>query len=106
LETGSYDELSTFFKQFLATLGAGRTDGVAALIRYPLQVNGTPRFKVSDRRTLLSQYGEIFNPDVVKKIRNAAPEAVFCRNGQAMIGDGVIWAHSEKGHVAVDVVNR
>ena len=106
LETGSYDDLSTFFKQFAAAVGAGKTDAVAALIRYPLQVNGTSRFKVSDRRTLLSRYSDVFNPDVVKKFRNAAPEAVFCRNGQAMIGDGVIWVHSEKGQVAVDVINR
>jgi hypothetical protein len=106
LETGSYDELSTFFKQFVAAIGAAKTDAVAALIRYPLQVNGTPRINVSDRRTLLSRYSDVFNPDVVKKIRNALPEAVFCRNGQAKIGNGVIWVHSEKGQVALDVVNR
>jgi hypothetical protein len=106
LEAGSYDELSTFFRQFVAAVDAGETQAVAALIRYPLQVNGTPRFKVSDRQTLLSRYSDVFTPDVVSKIRSAAPEAIFCRNGQAMIGDGVIWVHSEKGRVAVDTVNR
>jgi hypothetical protein len=106
LETGSYDELSTFFKQIVAAIGAAKTDAVTALIRYPLQVNGTPRINVSDRRTLLSRYSDVFNPDVVKKIRNALPEAVFCRNGQAKIGNGVIRVHSEKGQVALDVVNR
>src|SRR5262245_49293481 len=34
LETGSYDELSTFFKQFVAALGVGKADAVEAFIRY------------------------------------------------------------------------
>jgi len=106
LETGSYDELSVFFRNFGRAVDAGNVDTITSLVRYPLQVNGTLRITISDRQSLVRRYAEIFTASVVMKIRDAAPEVVFCRNGQAMIGDGVIWAHAEKGKVGVDVVNR
>ena len=40
--------------------------------------------------TLSKAYEEVFTPRVW--IRRAAPAAVFCRNGQGMLGDGVVWA--------------
>ena len=106
LEAGSYDELLTFFKRFVAALEVGDTDTVVLLVRYPLRVNRATNIEISDRGILLRRYSEVFNPAVVKELRDTAPEAIFCRNGSAMIGDGIVWAHAERGHVALDVLNK
>jgi hypothetical protein len=106
LESGSYDELLTFFKRFVAALAVADTDTVVLLVRYPLRVNRAKNIEISDPETLLHRYAEVFNPAVVKQIRNTAPEAIFCRNSSAMIGNGIVWAHAERGHVALDVLNK
>ena len=106
LESGSYDELLTFFKRFVAALAVADTDTVVLLVRYPLRVNRATNIEISDPETLLRRYAEVFNPAVVKQLRNTAPEAIFCRNSSAMIGNGIVWAHAERGHVALDVLNK
>jgi len=106
LESGSYDELLTFFKRFVAALEVADTDTVVLLVRYPLRVNRATNIEISDPGILLRRYSEIFNPAVVNQLRNAVPEVIFCRNGSAMIGDGILWAHAEGGHVALDVLNK
>jgi hypothetical protein len=106
LETGGYDELSSFFKRFVAAVKSSNAESVSSLVRYPLRVNGTPRLTIPDQRSFVRRYAEVFDSAAIKKVQAATPEAVFCRNGQAMIGDGVLWAHAERGKVALDVVNR
>jgi len=106
LESGSYDELSTFFKRFVTAIEVGDTDTVVSLVRYPFRVNGVANIRISDRAGLLRRYAEVFNTAVIKGVRSAAPEAIFCRNGAAMIGDGIVWAHAERGRVALDVLNK
>ncbi|HET9129843.1 MAG TPA: hypothetical protein VFO86_02780 [Terriglobia bacterium] len=106
LETGGYDELSSFFKQFVTAVKSGNAESVSSLVRYPLRVNGTPRLTIPDQRSFVRRYAEVFDSAVLKKVQAATPEAIFCRNGQAMIGDGLLWAHAEKSKVALDVVNR
>jgi len=77
LESGSYDELLTFFKRFVAALAVADTDTVVLLVRYPLRVNRATNIEISDPETLLRRYAEVFNPAVVKQLRNTAPEAIL-----------------------------
>ena len=74
-ETGSYDELVALFRRSQRAVVAKDRRSVASLVRFPLQVNG------------------------------ANAEAVFCRHGQAMLGNGVVWGHVDHGQAGVDVVN-
>ena len=48
----------------------------------------------------------VFTPDVVKDLRGAVTAKVFCRNGSAMVGDGIVWASGRRGRVTLDVVNQ
>jgi hypothetical protein len=54
----------------------------------------------------LRLYHDIFSAPVVEKIRAAQPRALFCRNGRAMLGNGVLWAHAEGGVALADVLNK
>jgi len=56
---------------------------------------------------LLKAYDEVFTPDVRAKIGAAEPMALFCRDAQVMLGDGVAWADFSSGARAkIAVINR
>lgn len=78
---------------------------VAKLVRVPFRVNGTRSETIATPEDLLT-HGKIFSEGVVAKVRKAEPRAIFCRNGSAMLGDGVIWAHRELGIALADVLNK
>jgi hypothetical protein len=78
---------------------------VAELVGYPLRVNGAQKRNIQDRAELLRRYSQVFTAAVIKEIRAAEPAAIFCRDGQAMIGNGAVWVSVEKGRGAVRVVN-
>jgi hypothetical protein len=103
--SGSYDELARLFRRFREAVVAENAAAVAKLVRFPLRVNDNTRGKIANSAELAQRYGKIFTKSLVDDVRKAAPEAIFCRNGSAMIGDGVVWAHSATGRVAIDVVN-
>jgi hypothetical protein len=105
-ETGTYDELVTLFRQLQRAVVAKDRHSVASLVRFPLQVNGARHESIRGSAALLRRYEQIFANDVTKKIAEANAEAVFCRGGQAMLGDGVVWGHVDHGKVGIDVVNR
>ena len=105
-DTGSYDQLVTLFTQVQKAVAANDRPAVARLIRFPLQVNGGTSESINGSSAFLQQYGRIFSPTVVRTIAEANPQAVFCRSEGAMFGDGVVWANSRDGRVAIEVVNR
>jgi hypothetical protein len=56
--------------------------------------------------SLLRAYDQVFTPQVRDRIRAAEPAAVFCCNGQAMLGDGVVWATASMGVARLVAVNQ
>lgn len=105
-ETGSYQELVALFRQFKTAVLSGNQRSVAALIRFPLQVNGENDITIANAPALKQRYAQIFNAEFRKKISVANPQVVFCRYDGAMFGDGLVWGHSEGGRTAIDVVNH
>ncbi|MEP7272681.1 MAG: hypothetical protein ABI882_14350 [Acidobacteriota bacterium] len=105
MESGTYDQLSKFFKDFQTATKTGQAD-VLPLLRFPFRVNGGGGRTLTRVDDLKRQYRQVFTARVVKRIQGEEPAAVFCRNGQAMMGDGSIWVHAEGGVVKADVLNR
>lgn len=58
-----------------------------------------------NKAELARQYGQVFSNSVLKDIQAAEPAAIFCRDGRAMMGNGLVSARRDTGRVAVDVVN-
>ena len=79
--------------------------GVAALVRFPLRVNGPKPGAVTSAAQLASRYAAVFTPKVVAAVSAAEPGLVFCHEGAAMIASGAVWAGKDQGRVALDVVN-
>lgn len=100
-ESGGFSDYVGLFSKFRDAVGRRDRDATARLIHYPFSVNDT-RPHVSGSRTtrmfsnassLAKSYAKIFTAEVQEKIRKAEPAAVFCKDGMAMVGDGVIWAN-------------
>ena len=104
-ESGTFDQLRAFFIDFKAAVTSGNSLKVAGLVGYPLRVNGAQKRNIQNRAELRRRYSQIFTAQVIEEIRAAEPAAIFCRDGQAMIGNGAVWVSAEKGRVAVRVVN-
>jgi len=103
---GSYDQLVGLFRRLQKAVAANDRSAVAAQIHFPLQVNGDKSETIQTAAALQHQYQQVFNRQVVETIVKANPEAVFCRSEAAMFGDGVIWARTEDGQLAIAVVNH
>ena len=84
-----------FFEQLVRAIDSKDTSTVASLARYPLRVNGKPVMAIAQPADLLRRYAQVFTDDVVKQVRTAVPAEVFCKNGSAMIGDGVVWVSAD-----------
>lgn len=105
--TGYYDQLVSLFRTFRLAIVANDRHSVVALVRFPLEVNGEAKHEVihsSDQ--LLHRYDQVFTAGVSKAIVQAKPEAVFCTAEAGSFANGVVWARSEKGKAAIEVVNR
>jgi hypothetical protein len=72
----------------------GENDAVLGLVDYPLRVNDPKRpLLLKTAASLSKNYSKVFTAQVQQRIRTAEPAALFCKDGQAMLGDGVIWAN-------------
>jgi hypothetical protein len=76
------------------------------LVGYPIQVNAKRSLSLGSAAALSKAYEKVFTPKVLEAVRKAEPAAVFCRNGQGMLGDGVIWAVASGGTAKATVVNQ
>jgi hypothetical protein len=65
---------------------------VVKLVDYPLRVNAKKPLVLQNAAALTTSYDKVFTATVQEKIQNAEPAAVFCRDGRAMLGDGLLWA--------------
>ena len=104
--SGSFDATSALFRQFQKAVAAGDQAAVAALIQFPLRVNGKSSEVIKSSADLLSRYRQVFTADVTKRIVAANPQAVFCRYDGNMFADGAVWADTNSGKLAVVVINQ
>jgi hypothetical protein len=102
---GTYDELSSFFKKLKAAAKSGHAAQVVPLLRFPFRGNGPTVKMYADAAELTAHYAEVFTPSVLKRLAAAEAAVVYCSGGGGMLGDGVVWAHTENGFTAADIVN-
>ena len=88
-----------------ASLGRGDRAAVLKLVRYPLRVNSKKALTFRNEASLSKAYDKIFTSQVLATINKAEPAALFCRDGQGMLGDGVIWAGASEGAAKAEVIN-
>jgi len=93
-DSGRFSEYFALFAKFKDALARGNRDAALRLFDYPFRVNGGTKPRVFKTASSLSKgYAKVFTPGVLEKIGKAEPAAVFCRDGQAMLGDGIAWAN-------------
>jgi hypothetical protein len=96
----------SLFRKLQGAIASHDAESVVNLIRLPFRVNGKQSETIETFDGFLKRYDKIFSASVVAKIQKAEPRAVFCRNGSAMLGEGVIWAHARDGNALADVLNK
>lgn len=104
--SGSYDAMVALFRRLNKALAVDDRPSVVALIRFPLQVNGGRSERISTPAELLKRYQHVLTPGVRRALLQASPEAVFCTSEGATASDGTVWASTNGGRTAIDVVNR
>jgi hypothetical protein len=104
-ETGTYDAYVTLFTKLKDAVAGKDRRAVLKLVAFPFRMNGPNPIVFRDEASLAKGYDTVFTPKVVERIRQAEPAAVFCRNGEGMLGDGVIWATPSNGAAAATVTN-
>jgi hypothetical protein len=105
-DSGSFDAYFTLFTKLKESAGRGDHAAVVKLAAYPLRINGKEPLTFRNAASLSKAYDKVFTPQVLGMIRKAEPAAVFCQNGQGMLGNGVVWASVLEGTAKVEVINR
>lgn len=106
--SGSYDDYHAFFRTLAQAVKTDDVKQLSSLVGYPLQVNqgnGKRPLVIADATAFRAKYARIFDGKTRSAILEAEPAAVFCRQGMAMIGHGIVWASGQSGRVALSVVN-
>jgi hypothetical protein len=82
-----------FISRFRQAVLAHDVDQVAGMIRFPIDVFiDDKRLAINNSRNFQREYGKIFRPDYVARIRAAAPCHMFSRDQGVMFGDrGEVW---------------
>lgn len=104
-EAGTYDAYLTLFIKLKDAVAGKDRRAVLKLVAFPFRMNGPDPIVFRDEASLTKGYDTVFTPKVVARIREAEPAAVFCRNSEGMLGDGVIWATPSNGDAAATVLN-
>ena len=82
---------------------AGDRATAARYADFPLRVNRNGKSStITSAAGLSARWNRIFTPACLDAIRDAMPHDMFVRNGQAMLGDGVVW-FGPKGAAAINV---
>lgn len=70
----------------------GDHTAAARFVDFPLRVNrGGRSSEIRSAAALSSHWDSIFTPACIDAIKDAIPHDMFVRNGQVMLGDGVVW---------------
>lgn len=92
-------KVQSFYKAVLS----GDRSAAADFIDFPLRVNHAGKGRtIRSAAQLSAQWKQIFTPACVAAFKNAIPHDMFVRNGQAMLGDGVVWFGS-KGAQSINI---
>ena len=102
----SYDATSGLFRRLQQAVAAGDQPAVAALMQYPLRVNGKNRVEIDSSAELLRRYQTVLTADLTRQILAANPQVVFCRGDGNMFADGAVWANNDNGRMAVYAINQ
>ncbi len=77
-----------FYKAVLA----GDRGTAARYIDFPLRINQNGKGRtIRTAADLSAQWNRIFTPACIDSFRQAMPHDMLVRNGQAMLGNGVVW---------------
>lgn len=104
-DPGTFDAYLALFTKLKESVGRGDRAAVAKLVGYPFRVNTRKTQTFRNGADFSKAYDKVFTPRVQEMIRKAEPAAVFCRDGQGMLGDGVVWAVVADGTAKAVVVN-
>jgi hypothetical protein len=108
---GDYDRAmaapaSDFLAGLQRAVTANDRDAVAALVHYPLRVNGVKGVRwVSSRRDFERHYPAILTPRVRAAIARQRGVCLFANWQGVMIGDGEVWFSREAGGMRIITVN-
>ncbi len=91
-EAGTFEAYRALFAEVQEALAKKDRAKVAKLFEYPLRVNSTKPITFRNEAALVKAYDQVFTAAVLAAVRVAEPAVVFCRNGEGMLGDGVLWA--------------
>jgi hypothetical protein len=78
-----------FFEQFRTVIEHDDRKSLAAMVRFPLRVNG--KNTISNQATFLRLYSKIFDQNIRTAIRNQRTECIFGNWQGFMAGDGAVW---------------
>jgi hypothetical protein len=88
---------------FWRSVLAGKKATAALYVSFPLRINqGGKSRMISSAQELAAQWSRIFTKAYLTALRSAVPHDMFTRNGQAMLGDGLVW-FDVKGAVALNL---
>jgi hypothetical protein len=76
---------------FRTSVLKGDREAAAKYVDFPLRVNYPRTHVVRSAAQLSAEWDEIFTPVFVKALRATIPHDMFVHNGQAMLGDGLVW---------------
>lgn len=92
-------EVQAFYKAVLS----GDRAAAAHYVKFPLRVNKAGKNHIVHSAAELSaQWKQIFTPACMDAFRKAIPHDMFVRNGEAMLGDGLVW-FGPKGAQTINV---
>lgn len=92
-------KVQNFYKAVLS----GDRSAAAHFIDFPLRVNYAGKSRtIRSAAQLSAQWKQIFTPACIAALKIAIPHDMFVRNGQAMLGDGVVWFGS-KGAQSINI---
>lgn len=88
-----------FYKAVLS----GNRSAAAHFTDFPLRVNHDGKSRtIRSAAQLSAQWKQIFTPACIAAFKRAIPHDMFVRNGQAMLGDGVVW-FGPKGAQSINI---
>jgi hypothetical protein len=92
-----------FFEQLRAAVERNNRNVVAAMVRFPLRVNG--KYTVPNRGAFLRFYDRVFDQRVRHAIKNQRSECIFGNPQGFMAGNGEVWFEQTRDHTDFKVIS-
>ena len=104
-EGGRFSDYLVLFIRFKDAVVGGDQAAALRLIDYPFRVNAPKPLVFKTADALSKSYPKVFTAEVTQKLRDAQPAALSCKNGQATLGAGILWA-KRTGIDILDLMSR